>query len=119
MNKIKISKKDAKENYFIIGIGFGKAQNLLAHEKPIAYSTTGHMGWLCDYYDIEGVVISTGASYLENKNTNTTYAMIKSYDDKARLIIDSVSNYEQQKKAVRQLLSEFVNKALADAKGIK
>jgi hypothetical protein len=117
MNKIKISKKDAKENFYIIGVGFGKAQNLLSHDKPIAYSTTGHMGWLCDYYAIDDVVISTGASYLENKNTKTTYEMIKSYDQKARLIIDTVSNHEQQRKAVRQLLSEFIQQAKDNAKG--
>ena len=110
MNKIKATKKDMRDNYFIIGFGYCQADWLLNYEKPIAYSS-GVYGWECDYYDIEGVFISTGYSPLSDKNTLASYKMIKSYNDKANLIISNGGNYEQKRDAVKLLLIEFVREA--------
>ena len=49
MNKIKATKKEMKQNYRILSIGYCDAQYLLAYETPIAYSC-GLYGWSCDYY---------------------------------------------------------------------
>jgi hypothetical protein len=110
MNKIKATKRDMRDNHFIIGIGYCKAQYLLNYENPIAYSVRVE-GWACDYYEVEGVVISTGYSSLKSKNTLTSHEMIKSYDDKASLIISNGGDYEQKKNAVKMLLIEFVREA--------
>jgi hypothetical protein len=118
MNKIKATKRDMRENYFIIGIGYCQADWLLDTQKPIAYSV-GQYGWACDYYEFDGVVISTGYSPLNNKNTLSTYKMIKSYNDKAGLILSNGGNYEQKRNAVKLLLSEFIEQAKQNAKVLK
>ena len=110
MNKIKATKRDMRDNYFIVGIGYCQAQWLLNYESPIAYSV-GTYGWACDYYEVEGVVISTGYSPLNSKNAVASYEMIKAYDDKASLILSNGGNYEQNKNAVKMLLIEFVRQA--------
>jgi hypothetical protein len=109
MNKIKATKRDMRENHFIIAISYCLAQDLLAYEKPIAYSV-GAYGWACDYYLINGAVISTGHSPLSSKNTKATYDMIKDYDNKA-LFIRNNGTYGQRANAINTLLCEFVEKA--------
>jgi hypothetical protein len=71
----------------------------------------GTYGWACDYYEIEGVVISTGYSPLNSKNALASYEMIKSYDGKASLILENGGNHEQKKNAIKMLLIEFVREA--------
>jgi hypothetical protein len=110
MNKIKTTKREMRDNYFIIGVGYCKAQWLLNYENPIAYSV-GAYGWACDYYEVDGVVISTGYSPLNSKNALASYEMIKSYDDKASLILENGGNHEQKKNALKMLLIEFVREA--------
>ena len=58
--KLRATKKEMREGYDkVLRIGYCNAQNLLWGEEPFAYST-GRYGWCCDYYDIGGVLISTG-----------------------------------------------------------
>ena len=118
MNKIKATKIDMRENHFIIGISYCLAENLLQYERPIAYSG-GVYGWACDYYLINGAIISTGYSPLTNKNTLASYEMIKDYDKKAEMIIHNGGNYDQRKEAINTLLCEFVEKAKQNARGVK
>ena len=66
MLKIRTTKKEVKENYYILGVSYCGLQSLLSYKSPIAYSA-GRDGWACDYYDINGVIISTGYSYINNK----------------------------------------------------
>ena len=109
--KYKATKKDMKRYDQIIGTGADNLQHLLRFHDPIAYSTRAE-GWSCDYYDIDGVLISTGYAPLDSKRTFANYALIHEYDTKARNIIANYDiNYEDQKKAVNALLSEFVAKA--------
>jgi hypothetical protein len=115
MNKIKATKKEMRENYFIIGISYCLAQNLLHYERPIAYSS-GVYGWACDYYLVNGVVISTGYSPLSSKNAVASYQMIKDYDKKAEIIRINGSNYDQTKEAINTLLCEFVEQAKKNAR---
>lgn len=110
MNKIKATQKEMRENHFIIQISYCLAENLLHYEKPIAYSS-GAYGWACDYYLVNGSVISTGYRPIISKNTTASYEMIKDYDRKAELIRINGTNYEQTKQAINTLLCEFVEKA--------
>ena len=58
--EFKVTALEILANYRnIIAIGYREAEALLRYENPIAYSA-GVYGWLCDYYDIDGVCISTG-----------------------------------------------------------
>jgi hypothetical protein len=108
VNKIKVSKKVMRDNYYILGVSYCGAQHLLKGVDPVAYSV-GVYGWACDYYDVEGVIISTGYSPLSSKNIKASYEMIKDYDDKARLIYDNGGNYQQKIDAIKTLRHEFIN----------
>lgn len=83
MNKIKTTKKEMKDNYRILGVGYCDMQHLLNYQTPIAYSS-GRDGWSCDYYYIGNVVISTGYSYIDSKNMKDDYNLIKEYEEKSR-----------------------------------
>jgi len=107
--KIKTTKKSMKDSYDqIVKIGYCNAQFLLKFENETAYSTRAE-GWACDYYDVNGVLISTGYAPLESKNTYCNYDLVKKYDDQAREIICNYShNWEQQQEQVKALLNEFI-----------
>lgn len=116
MNKLKTSKKEVKENnYLILSVGYCKLQNLLKYQNPIAYSS-GVYGWACDYYDIDSVIISTGYNPLSSKNMVSNYELIKEYDDKASLI-DYTLPYQVRKDKVNALLLEFIYKARQERQG--
>lgn len=100
--KLKATKKQMKDNFYrIISIGYCDAQYLLKYEKPFAYSA-GIYGWACDYYDIDGVLISTGYSTIGNKNTKDNYKIIEEYEKKASKLDNKEKN--------RQLLKELINR---------
>jgi hypothetical protein len=103
--KYKASRKDFKGQK-ILKIGGNKLGDLLQYQYPIAYSVRVE-GWACDYYDIEGVIISMGYDPIGLKVDDD---IINSYNNKARLITTNGGNYEQRSNAVNLLLIEFINK---------
>jgi hypothetical protein len=112
MHKIKVSKKEMRENYYVIGIPVHKAQHLLTYQHPVAYSS-GNMGWACDYYDVNNVVISTGYGYINNQRTAYDYDVLVEYDKKAYSIIaDYDMHFEERMKQVNALLNEFIELAI-------
>lgn len=111
--KFKTTKSDIKQGYYyIIGIGYCQAQNLLHYKNAVAYSASDYYGWSCDYYEIkQNVVISTGYNYINNKNTNYDYELLKEYDNKAcSIICDNSINYKNKMDLVDALLIEFTEK---------
>lgn len=92
--------------HHIIGIGYCNAQHLLALESPVAYSA-GADGWACDYYEVDGVLISTGYRPLKTRNARSDYDFIRAYDNKAREYAQLDSPEERTTKT-RALLEEFV-----------
>ena len=109
MMKLQATKKQMRGYNKIISIGYCDAEALLNYQNPFAYSS-GTNGWLCDYYEVDGVLISTGYSPLSNKNTREkNYDVIREYNDKARAIIHSDIDYEAKKSQVNALLSEMVS----------
>jgi len=111
--KFKATKKQMKDNYnTIISIGYCDAQYLLRYENEIAYSTRSE-GWACDYYDVDGVLISTGYAPLTEKNTKRDYKIIRKYDEMAQNIVyNNNIGYEEQEKQIKQLLKEFINEVI-------
>lgn len=110
MNKIKTTQKAMRENYHIIGVGYCDAHYLLKGVDPIAYSS-GVYGWQCDYYNVDGVIISTGYSYIHNKNVKIDYETIQKYENKARALWNNNKPYHDTKKAVNKLLSKMIKEA--------
>ncbi len=110
--KFKVTKKEMNSRYpQIIKIGYCDADNLLNFQEPIAYSTRVE-GWACDYYDINGVLISTGYAPISKKCTYSSYELIKEYDGKAREIISNYDlKWEEKQELVNELLSQYMAKA--------
>lgn len=110
--KFKVTKKEMRDNYSrIIGLGGCRLQSLLSHKEPIAYSC-GVNGWSCDYYVVDGVLISTGYSPLSNKGLThiPTYEerdILERLSDAIRY--DDSKSYEEQSKSLDKLLSDFVH----------
>jgi hypothetical protein len=104
--KIKTAKKSVKNAYYkIYKIGYCNAQYLLEGLSPFAYSS-GIYGWSCDYYEIEGICISTGYSPI---GKNIDYDLIRKYEDKAMKILDNYNiDYQKRKNKVNKLLLKFI-----------
>lgn len=112
--KLKATKSQIKNGYNkIIGIGYCNAQHLLKFKNPFAYSS-GAYGWNCDYYDIEGVCISTGYSYLNNQNVKKyDYDLLRSYEDKAQVIAyDNTIEWQIKEALINQLLNDFIKEVI-------
>lgn len=107
--KFKTTKKEMRNNYNrIISIGYCNAHWLLKYEQPIAYSIRTE-GWACDYYEVDGVLISTGYAPLSSKNTHSNYDIVRHYNELAREIACNYSlSYEEQRAQVNALLKEYV-----------
>jgi hypothetical protein len=104
--KFKVTKELVREYYNnIISIDYRKAEYLLWYEIPIAYSA-GDYGWSCDYYNVNGFLISTGCSPI-GKNPDSE--IISKYNNKAtKIIFNKNLTYELKKKKVNELLKKFL-----------
>lgn len=105
--KIKTTKKEIKNRAgAIIKLGYCKLQNLLGnYAEPFAYSS-GIYGWSCDYYNIDGVIISTGYDPIGEEVNGD---LVREYESKE---ISRELQYEERQKQGRKLLAEFVKKAV-------
>ena len=111
--KLRATKKEIKKGYYrIISAGYCDIQTLLRYENPFAYSAGG-CGWCCDYYDIDGVCISTGYSPLTEKNSKRDFKVINKYEKKARKLQDTYTSYEKAKKASRRLIDAMIKELTA------
>lgn len=105
--KFKLTKKDVLNKYNnIIKVRYCQAQYLLSCRDAFAYSA-GVNGWACDYYDINGVIISTGYAPIGKA---ADYDTIKKYNNEARAL--KYANYEEYKSELRKLISEFIEEVL-------
>ena len=105
--KCKTTAKAIRENYGgrILRIGYCAAQALLRYETPFAYSS-GVYGWNCDYYDIDGVCISTGYRPIGRM---VDYAALREAEKRAREINDSTGKtYEKRAEHVSGVLRAFI-----------
>jgi len=104
--KIKATKKAIKNGYAKIhSIGYCEAEYLLEGISPFAYSS-GTNGWSCDYYEIEGVCISTGYKTI---GEYMNYDLVRKYDNKAKAILGDYSvDYQERKNKVNRLLVELI-----------
>lgn len=110
MSKYRTTKKEMKESYDkIICASYCSLQSLLSFQEPFAYSTRAE-GWACDYYDVDGILISTGYAPLDKKGrTKSTYDICKKYDNEAYKILRDYSlSYEERKEKVNNLLMEYI-----------
>jgi hypothetical protein len=105
--KFKTTKKKMKDNYnTIIKVGYCSIAYLLQYEQPIAYSA-GSSGWSCDYYEIDGILISTG--YAPVGNIEASYDLCHKYNVKAEnVVLTRGMDWNDKKDIVRGYLKEFI-----------
>lgn len=106
--KVRETKKSIRSRFTqIVGMPYGRAQNLLRFQKPFAYSDRVE-GWACDYYVVGGVLISTGYDFIDSIGVNNVDA--RPYDERARAILHNYDiPYEEQKKQVEEILYEYID----------
>lgn len=111
MSKIRLTKKSLNTDYWnILGTGYCNLQFLLKFQEPFAYSTRAE-GWACDYYNVDGVLISTGYSPMKSKRVRSCYELEHEYDDIARGILeDSEISWEEKEEKVNRLLRQFIER---------
>ena len=102
--KLRAAKKEFK-NERVLRVGYCKAQYLLRYQDPFAYSS-GVYGWACDYYNIDGIYISTGYSPI---GESLDYDIIKKYEDEAQKITYNFDlSHEERKEKINNLLNELI-----------
>ena len=107
--KLRATKKEMREGYDkVLRIGYCNAQNLLWDEEPFAYST-GRYGWCCDYYDIGGVLISTGYAPIESKGMKSDYKRIQEYEARAERLRYEVEDFTVRRQKTRELLEDMLD----------
>lgn len=108
--KTKVTKKEIRETGCkILKIGYCNAQYLLNYQTPFAYSAWRE-GWACDYYQIDDVIISTGYFPIGKP---IDYSLVREYEEKAHKIYLNCTR-ENQKEKLDFLLSEFIQRAIAE-----
>jgi len=96
--KLKTTKKQIRENANqIYSVGYCELDSLLVYQSPFAYSS-GVYGWSCDYYQFDGVVISTGYS---PTGESIAYNLQKKYNNLAKKA--------HSRDEVGKLLQDFLN----------
>lgn len=109
--KFRATKKEINKNYWrILGVSYCGMQSMLTYHDPIAYSARAE-GWACDYYHINGVLISTGYAPLSSKGVKKpSYDVIQSYEKKAEKIVNNWEmKHEDKKVEIEKILFEFLD----------
>ena len=105
--KLKTTKKAVKNHYTkIYSIGYCDAYYLLQGIEPFAYSSASY-GWDCDYYEVNGVCISTGYRSI---GESINYQLVEKYEGKAKKVFDNYNlDYQKRKNKVNKLLVKLIN----------
>lgn len=103
-----VTRKSIKNQYSkVLSVGYCNFCHLLKYKNPFAYSTRVE-GWACDYYNIDGIVISTGYATIGDK---ISFDLQREYDNQAMEIVNSWDlSYEDKKSQVDELLKQFIGK---------
>ncbi len=87
------------------GFSYCSIQNLLYYENAVAYSC-GVYGWSCDYYNINGVIISTGYAPI---GKTPKYETVRKYDLRAEKVISAFNKKTYDKRSYKTLKKQLNN----------
>lgn len=108
--KVQTTKKAVNNSYNkIVCVGYCGLQKLLVLEKPAAY-TAGIYGWNADIYDLGDIALVTG--YRPFGDIKPSLELTRKYEQEATEVIYTISNYEMQKKALKDLLNSFLEEVI-------
>ena len=107
--KFKITRRELKENYRCVSVGYCDLQYLLRNCSPIAYNS-GIYGWNYDVYtfDSTDIAICTGYRNMPGRSLEANGISCRDWDKKAQNIINKWQYYEVQKEELEKLLQEFL-----------
>ena len=75
---LQVRKKDIlNSSERVLKVGYCQLQSLLNYESRFGYSSSNVNGWSCDYYNINGVIISTGYNPI---GQSVNYDLLKHYE---------------------------------------
>jgi hypothetical protein len=104
--KTKVTNKEVRRNFStIISIGYCSACFLLRRITPFGYSC-GVYGWNCDFYEIDGVCISTGYRPI---GKSVDYRILKKYDNRAKELSKEQDNDEKFDDLLHEFIKETTN----------
>jgi len=107
--KFKASKRDINTRFDVHKVGYCTLQNLLKGIEPFACSARAE-GWACDYYNVEGIVVSTGYA---PTGTAVPYELSKKYDDKAAKVLGNGWSYNRKLAELAKLRAEYAKEVIA------
>jgi len=92
---------------------------LLHYKNPFAYSRRVE-GWACDYYDVDGVLISTGYSPLNEKNMRRDNVLLCDYNQQAKLIrLDNDLSFTEKISLIDELLDSYIQQVTINKEDLK
>lgn len=106
--KLKATKKEMRSTN-PIKVGYCELQFLLHQKAPFAYSS-GMYGWDCDYYNVNGVIISMGYRPIGRE---VDYKVVKKYENLARELAHKYLGYEETKEKLDLLIEKFLQEIKA------
>lgn len=108
--KEKVSKNAIKEEYpTIIAVECGAMQSLLHFQTPFAYSV-GRDGWHCDYYNVDGIIISTGRKPIGAIKVAKSPTQLRYYENSACVTLcNSKIPIKYKETQVNKLLRHLVH----------
>lgn len=108
MAKAKVTRKWVSENFTCVSVGYCSLQYLLYFQSP-SYYTCGVYGWNFDAYTFGDYAITTGYRGMICHVDKLDYDRVEDYELKAQKIIyDNSIEYEEKKKLVNSLLTDFL-----------
>lgn len=101
--KLKATKKEMRTTN-PIKVSYCGLQFLLYYKAPFAYSS-GTYGWDCDYYNVNGKIISMGYRPI---GQHVDYKIIRKYEAIARELVHKNLGYEEKKQKLDLLIEKFL-----------
>ena len=99
--KTKVTNKEVRRNFStIISIGYCRAYTLLRRISPFGYNC-GVYGWNCDFYEVDGVCISTGYRPI---GKSVDYSILNKYNNIAK----ELSREQDSDEKFDNLVHEFI-----------
>jgi|1_EtaG_2_1085319.scaffolds.fasta_scaffold84044_2 hypothetical protein len=101
--KLRATKKEIKEKAGpnLYSFGYCELDYLLKYEEPFAYSA-GVYGWNCDYYNLDGVIMSTGYRPIGKL---LEYKTVKKWNKKAK----AAKNQTETRNLIKLFLKEIID----------
>ena len=104
--KLKTTNREIREKSFkIYAVGYCAAHELLSAFEPFAY-TSGVNGWNADFYEIDGITLSTGYRPIGEA---VAWQYLENYENAAKAIRRSdLYNWEEKTEEIKKLAFAFV-----------